>query len=532
MNANKRETRRVAVIDIGASSVRLQVAEIHPDGRVHKLNGLSQAVSLGRDSFTQGAISKSTMDDCVNVLLKYREAIREYGLDVVRDVRVVATSGLREATNRIVFQDRVSIATGFEIESFDSAELHRLTYLGLFPVTREYPELFRGDTVVCEVGGGNTEFLLLEGIDIRSCRMFRLGALRLRASLEGSGLSRGRMRKLLESRINPAVQQIQHMVSHIDAERPETERPLANYVAIGGDVRFAAQQLQGRLPEGDVVAIPTRQLVEFTDRILESDPEQIAARHRMVLTDAQSLGPALLIHTTLATRFNSEWVHVVSVNLRDSLIRDMSGIPGLYQPIDVQIVRAATLLGHKFNVDLAHAGHVALLACTLFEQLEHLHQLPFRYRIVIHLAALLHECGLFVNSRSFHKHGMYLIMNSELFGISEADLKLIALVVRYHRRTTPQPSHEHYSELGREDRIAVSKMAAMLRLAKALDAPRNQKVSLVNVLADRKSLKLVATGVEDHSSAQVELRQEGKAFEELFGIRPELLLSEVGTPHE
>lgn len=508
----------------------MQIAEIHADGRIVKLNSLSQAVSLGRDSFASGLIAKATTEDCVSVLLKYREVIREYGMDPQSDVRVVATSGLREASNRMGFQDRIAIGTGFEIESFDAAELHRLTYLGLWPLIERYPALFQGDTVVCEVGGGNTEFLLLEGIDILSCRMFRLGTLRLRGSLEGVELSRDRMQKMLESRVLPAVQQIQHLAQNVDSERHFSERRgEANYVAIGGDVRFAALQLEGPIPDGRMVAIPTAELDRFADQMLELDPAQVASRYRLSLPEAQSLGPALLIHTTLAMRFGASQIHVAPINLRDSLIRDMSGYAGIHHPIDTQIVRAATRLGEKFNVDLAHASHVAVTACVLFEQLEGLHKLPFRFRIVLHLAALLHECGLFVNSRSYHKHGMYLILNSELFGVSEADLQLIALVIRYHRRSAPQPSHELFATLSREFRMAVAKMSALLRVAKALDSARSQKVSLVSAVADRKTLRLHCDGVDDSASAQIDLRQEGQMFEDLFGTRLELISGPLGV---
>ena len=53
-----------------------------------------------------------------------------------------------------------------------------------------------------------------------------------------------------------------------------------------------------------------------------------------------------------------------------------------------------------------------------------------------------------------YKHSKYLISNSELFGLSKKDVQLIAMVARYHRRASPQPRHDGYSELSREERIA------------------------------------------------------------------------------
>src|SRR5262245_43114347 len=89
--------RTVAVIDMGAASIRLAVAEVQSDGGGRKLESLSQAVSPGRDTFQFGAISKETTEDCVQVLRSYRKSLREYQIDRPEQVRVVATSAVREA---------------------------------------------------------------------------------------------------------------------------------------------------------------------------------------------------------------------------------------------------------------------------------------------------------------------------------------------------------------------------------------------------------------------------------------------------
>jgi exopolyphosphatase / guanosine-5'-triphosphate,3'-diphosphate pyrophosphatase len=369
-----------------------------------------------------------------------------------------------------------------------------VTYLGLQSFFTRYPSIFEGDVAVCEVGGGTTEFLFLKGIDIVFSRTFRLGALRLRGSLESLDGAAGRMRQLMVSRIEPAVQQIQHLV------HDET----AAYLAMGGDIRFAAQKILGALNNQELVQLPVARLEQFADQLLDLEPEQVAARYKLSLADSQTLGPALLIHLVLARRFGATTICVAPVNLRDSLILEMS-LQG----------RAAQ-----------HAITVASLACQLFEQLESLHRLTPRYRIVIHLAALLHECGLFVSSRSHHKHGMYLILNSELFGISRSDQELIALVVRYHRRATPQPTHEIYVTLAREQRIAVAKLAAILRVAKALDATRRQRITTIGSELGTSRLRIRAEGVAEVSAEQVEIEQDGQMFEDLFGIRPELVGSE------
>ena len=183
-----------------------------------------------------------------------------------------------------------------------------------------------------------------------------------------------------------------------------------------------------------------------------------------------------------------------------------------------QIIRSAIDLGNRFQFDEQHAVHVAELCTKLFQQLREEHQLPQRNEVLLYIAALLHEVGLFVSNRSYHKHSMYLIRNSELFGLGKKDLLLSALVARYHRRASPQPTHEGYATLERDERVAVSKMAAILRIAIALDESRSQRIH--EVICSREDSRLVISVpmVEDLSLEQLSLKQNGSLFEETYGL--------------
>ncbi len=135
------------------------------------------------------------------------------------------------------------------------------------------------------------------------------------------------------------------------------------------------------------------------------------------------------------------------------------------------------------------------------------------------MAALLHEIGAYVSNRSMHKHSMYLIRNSEVFGLGKRNLLLISLVARYHRRASPQPSHEGYVMLNREERVVVAKMAALLRVALALDESRSQRIRDFTCKMEQERLIVAIPRVEDLSLEQLAVRQNGSLFEETFGVR-------------
>lgn len=499
----------VAVIDIGATSLRMQIAQVNHTGEVEKLESLSQAVSIGRASFIKGYIDRRTIEDCVHVLKLYRQKLEEYGVTDERHIRVVATSGVQEASNRLAFQDRVYVATGFDIEAFDLAELHRVTYLGILPYFKRQPECFAEQTAICEVGGGTTELILLDGIDVEYSATLRLGSLRLRKMLDAYDAPLETARTLYESQIAKTVNQT----------HPLADQTVQQFISMGSEIRFIAGQIS-QAPIGDeLIEVPLCKLEEITDRVLSLSGTQLANEYHLALPDAQTFGPALLTHLNLAKSMGVERIMVANVNLRDSLVKEMVSRGSWSDSIQNQVVRSAIQLGRKFDFDEAHASHVSKIALNLFDQLSEQHQLGIRMRSILRLASLLHEIGRYVSASSFHKHTLYLIRNSELFGIGAGELKLIALVARYHRRATPQPSHDVFSRLNRSNRVAVAKLAAILRIANAMDEGRSQKINqfTCQVIADRVQISVFDN--VDISLEQLSVSEAKKLFEDIFGVR-------------
>jgi exopolyphosphatase/guanosine-5'-triphosphate,3'-diphosphate pyrophosphatase len=502
--------RTVAVVDVGTSSMRMAIAEILPGGRVHTLETLAQGVRLGKDTFTEGEISKSTIEQCVRVLRSYREKLDEYRITDPKAVRVVATSAVREAVNRLAFLDRIYIATGFSIEAIDETEVHRITYRSVQSQLQDSPDLLQSSVVICEVGGGSTELLLVESGEVAYAHSYRLGSLRLREALQGFRASPRKVRQIMEGQIRRTLEQLpQHVRLSGRAEM----------VALGGDMRFAARELLRPWDPTTLARIDVSSLRAFSAAVSNQDPDSIARNYRVTYPEAETVGPAVLVYLELARLLSLEQVLVSNANLRDGLLQEMVAEDIWTADFRNQIIRSALELGRKYHFDETHARHVARLCEKLIAALAPVHRLNDRAALVLTLAALLHEIGAFVNLSSLHKHSMYLITNSELFGVTKDDLMLIGLVARYHRRAAPKPTHQGYLSLDREQRVAVSKMAAILRVADALDASRSQRIRELQGAIEADRLVITVPHVTDLSLEQVAVQQSCGMFEDIFGLR-------------
>ena len=501
--------RPVAVVDVGTSSIRMAIAEVDGSGRVRPLETLSQGVSLGKDTFTRGAIARATIEECVRVLQAYRDKLVEYGIDRPEQIRVVGTSAVREASNQLAFLDRVYVATGLTVEPVDEAEVHRITYRSIQPLLKDDPAFQNATTIICEVGGGSTELLVVERGNVKYSHSFRLGSLRLRQTLQALRASRDKLREIMELEIRQTLEDLPH---HVSRDLP------VQLFALGGDIRFAADRLVSEWEAEDVGTISLRQLEELCDDVLPLSDDAIVRRFHLTFPDAETLGPALLVYVGLAQILGLDEVKVSVANLRDGLLREMGDDSIWTEDFRNQIIRSALELGRKCQFDEAHAVHVANLSRDLFSALREEHGLDARAELILYLAALLHEIGNFVSHTSMHKHSMYLIQNSELFGLSPSDVLLVALVARYHRRASPKPTHQGFSTLERDQRVAVSKLAAILRIAIALDASRNQRVSRIECTRGQKRLVITVPHRDDVSVEQLALRNGRSLFEEIYGM--------------
>jgi exopolyphosphatase/guanosine-5'-triphosphate,3'-diphosphate pyrophosphatase len=219
----------------------------------------------------------------------------------------------------------------------------------------------------------------------------------------------------------------------------------------------------------------------------------------------------------LARRFGDEQVWVPGGDFQRELVMDlMTGSP-LANTFQEEVVQAATDIGVKYKTDRKHAQHVAAMAQQLFRELQPMHALDTKYELVLRVAAILHEVGMFISPREHHKHSLYVLLNTEIFGLSSSERMMVALLARYHRRYNPDASHPHFSDLTREQRLVIFKLAALLRIADALDRSHAQRIRTIQLRPEAGRLVIVTPGVEDTTVEQLAINSKCDLFREIYG---------------
>jgi exopolyphosphatase/guanosine-5'-triphosphate,3'-diphosphate pyrophosphatase len=139
--------------------------------------------------------------------------------------------------------------------------------------------------------------------------------------------------------------------------------------------------------------------------------------------------------------------------------------------------------------------------------------------MLLEAAALLHEVGNFISATEHHKHSHYLITHTPLIGLTESQRAIVANVARYHRKSFPTLRHEPYRALATKNRVAVSKLAALLRLADALDNEHDAKVSAIHIELNKHQMLLRLEGDGDLLLEKWALTRKTDLFKEVFGLK-------------
>jgi exopolyphosphatase / guanosine-5'-triphosphate,3'-diphosphate pyrophosphatase len=497
----------MAAIDIGSSAIRMDIAEMRADGSIRLLDSLKKGVQLGREAFTQGHLSQEAIRAACETLRDFKRVMDTY--QVVR-YRAVATSAVRESSNSETFLDRLLMSSGLDVEVIDGPEENRLTLSAIMDALRREPELGKARSVLVEVGGGSTDVALLGGGELVQSGAFPLGSIRLRAGATAGAAKYEQQIRLLKRQISSFLANIKREVDFKD---------VANFIAMGGDVRFAARILKGPAQNERLSFIPKGDFSEFVDSISRLTVDGLVQKYSISYLDAETLVPALLTYLQLLKETEASQIIISDASIRAGILQDLAPAEQgtRVKKLTAQILSAARSMGRKYHFDESHAERVLELSVRLFDELRTEQRMTDTHRLYLEVSALLHDIGLFISSSSHHKHSYYLISSSELFGLRRRELELIANIARYHRRAMPQRSHQPFMALDRDERMIVSKLAAILRVANALDKDHLQKAIDLKISREGDHLILVAQNISDLTMGKLALASRSDFFAEVFG---------------
>lgn len=499
-----------AVIEIGSTGIRMLVAEVG-NGTWDIIDHAELPVALGRDVFNSGIISRETLLQCLHILRRFQEGLAGWGI-VPEHVYVIATSAIRAAKNRDAVLDRILVKTGFHVTVIDGIEENRLMYLAVTDCLKKadaWPA--HKDSVIIEVGGGSTEIMLIEKGKMVGAHSLRLGTIIIAQQLKSSMGSQQDAKRFLEEFIRNTGGTLR---TEINLQNIEV------FIAIGTEACLAASYA-GTPVTTELSVIKRDAFDHFVDSVQEYSIEECAARFKIPYYDAQSLSTNLLAYKIFMKLTGTKKILVPKTSLREGLIISKNSIPNetLRQEFQSQIITSARALARKYRFDEQHANQVCTLSLKLFDSLAEELGLAEDTRTLMEVSAILHDVGMFIRGHDHHLHSAYIISHSDIFGLSRDEINIVAQVAYYHRGDQQPQDDEQFAHSPRQDRITVLKLAAILRVADALDRGHRQKIKDFSIELKENNLFIHIPGEHNTLLEKLAISEKSAMFESVFGYK-------------
>ncbi len=514
---------RFGAIDVGTNSIHVIVVEIDPYvGSIHVVLKAREMVRLGAgDALKHARLGKKAIARGVEVLVNFVERARAAQ---AQDVRIVATSAVRDAGNRADFLQAVYERTGCRIEVLSGRDEARLIHLGVSRGTLLDERL----ACILDIGGGSTELIVADHHRTYQLLSLPLGSLRMYEQFRrGDEVNMPALTAFLREQLEPVCAPLR------SGESLPGNAHLETIIGTSGTwLGLAALDAAERgevfvRSRGAELTLPRMQMLQ--KRMLACTPEQRRALPGMNPRRSDIIVAGNAVAIALLEALGQNVVHICDLALREGVIADY-----LQQNHDrvkalgderLRRLDAVRELAGKFRGDLAHETRVADLALSLYDGLKELPPLvEFVERDLLFAAAILHDVGRVIQVSSHHKHSAYIVRNATLTGWKPREQEVVALLVRYHRRSLPKMTHPEYLALDPLVRTIVDRLAALLRIADALDARHQGRVKAVHVQRERGRCLVSVQSDGDVAFEVMSARAKADLFVRAYGVMPEFVV--------
>ncbi|MBQ4072381.1 MAG: Ppx/GppA family phosphatase [Clostridia bacterium] len=447
---------KIAIIDLGSNSARLVIANVMPGGYFMVVDELKEPVRLAQDMEIDGFLRPIRISQTIKTLRTFRTLYESHG---VTKVFAYATAAVRRAKNQKSFIEEVQTSCGIKLQVISQEDEATFVYQGVIN-SMEVPK-----GLIVDIGGGSVKLIYYNRRVMLAQDTLPFGALTLTEKFKNTGTPEECLQAIT-----------QYVGEHLDQlEWFKDLDPETQLIGVGGSLRnlgkISRKLKKYPLDMAHNYHISYPELETIYDTIKPLEPEKLMRIKGLSSARADIFPAALAVIEAIKTRTNFNEIIIGGAGMREGAMLRYAYPTIAEKPISDILGHSIYTLLHHFNMNIQHAEHVFDLSMQLFKQVKVIHKLPRPYVKILRVASMLHDIGSSMKFYDHHKHSMYMILNSNLYGIPQKDLIMAALVAGLHYKDgLEQLDVQKYLDLlNEEEIIAVRKLGVIVRIAECFD---------------------------------------------------------------
>ncbi len=399
-----------AAVDLGSNSFRLEIGQLEA-GHLRRIEYHKETVRQGSGLDAERNLTEEAMQRGWACLARFGERLAGFR---AAHVRAVATQTLREARNREAFLQEAHRILGFPIEVIAGREEARLIYLGVSHLLPQSEER----RLVVDIGGRSTELILGLGHEAQTLESYRVGSVAWSMKYFPNGQWNSAAFRTAEVAAKAILDEA---LSLYPRSAWDTAYGSSGTIGAVSDILLAAGW-----PEGLI----TREALDWLqERLVKAQkPERLQLEG---LKDERRpvIGGGLAVLRALFDLLQIDEMQAAQGALRHGALYDL--IDRENPQADVRSGKVEWL-ARRFGADPAQAERVSRAACQLLGQIARNDE-QGRHQRKLQWAARLHEIGMQIAHSDYHKHGAYILGNSDLPGFTVDELHRLGRLVLGHR---------------------------------------------------------------------------------------------------
>lgn len=499
-----------AAIDVGSSGVSMKIFEITTRKGYRQIDYVSDTIELGSDTYANGYISQESVERLCDILLGFMKKMREYD---TLDYCAYATSAIREAKNNMMVLDLIKLRTGITVKILSNSEHRFLMYKGLAVKADYFDKIVEKNTAIVDLGAGSIQISLMNNGKLTATQNIPIGALRVRERLKTLRFGNSQLVHVMEELIANEIDTFQHYYLR--------EKEIKNIIAIGDEI----QNLIRIVPELSIKDnINEEQLSAIFDKLINKSVMDVAMEYKIPYERATLLLPAVIIYDIFLRRAKADLIWTPNIDLCDGIIveeLERSKKITFERNFEDDIRSSVVQIAKRYRCNNLHNHNVTKIACQIFDKTKRIHGLKEKQRLQLEIAATLHDCGKFINMNNATFISYSIIMSTEIVGLSHKEREEIANIVRYNAQQLPDYD-ELSGSIGNCDYMTIAKLAAILKVANAMDRSHKQKASEYSMAVKDKQLIITVDTLDDLALERGLFKDKAEFFQRVYGIEPVL----------
>lgn len=499
-----------AVAYIGSRILQFRITELGKDG-IRELDYMESPSDLGHQAFSTGRITYESIEALCDRINDFKRLAEGYG---VTEVNLFATTALRDAKNRYYILDQIEIKTELAVEIIEDAEEKRMFYDRIIQHVEKQKKLKDKNAVISYIGTGSIGATYYDSSYIVHTQNIPLGTLKLRESLGDRYRESSDFYIFMEEYLRNPLQLFKRSVPNTGIE---------NMIVSGKQTDLLTQLFEVDMHD-EVGFISRDVFIERYDKIKHETPEQIAYEYDIRLTEAELLLPALTIYKTIFEMTSASTMTVIQMSFADILSwrihfeKDYKSRILIFRD---HTVASSRYMASQYNYDAKHSTAVEELALEIFDQIKKIHGLGKKDRLLLQVAAIMHSLGEFEGTEVYQQIVYDMLKCFNIVGLRKQDMIVIA-EASYKAMHHTDEGEFIEPTLSKGQQIKITKMAAILKLAEALDISRKQKFRNLEIYATGKKLKFSAECGQNFILEEWGFARAAIFFRRIFGIEAKL----------